>query len=99
MKENSNSLRWLVKNSKKQIPPRVIISISNIILALVSTILAIVSKYAIDSAQRAAGAKNHQEFIQFRNLIIVYGVVIMLIILGRLLLRIFTQSLTIKVQA
>ena len=99
MKENSNSLRWIVKNSKKQIPPIVIISISNIILALVSTILAIVSKYAIDSAQRAAGAKNHQEFIQFRNLIIVYGVVIMLIILGRLLLRIFTQSLTIKVQA
>lgn len=99
MKENSNSLRWIIKNSKKQIPQIVILSVSNIILALVSTMLALISKYAIDSAQKAAGAKSHQEFIQYRNMIIVYGVVIMLIIVGRLLLRIFTQSQAIKVQA
>lgn len=99
MRENSNSLRWVVKNSKKQIPQIVILSVSNMVLALVGTILSLVSKYAIDSAQNAAGAKNHHDFIQYRNLIIVYGVVIMLIIFGRLVLRIFTQSLAIKVQA
>lgn len=97
--KNSSSLRWIINNSKKEIPKIVILSISNIVLALVSTMLALVSKYAIDAAQKAAGAKNHQEFVHYRDLIIVFGVVILLIITGRLILRICAQSLTIKVQA
>lgn len=97
--KNSNSLGWIIKNSKKEIPKIIILSVSNMVLALVSTILALVSKYAIDAAQKAAGAKNHQEFIHYRNLIIVFGVAILLIISCRLLLRIYAQSLTIKIQA
>lgn len=90
--KDSNSLRWIIKNGKKQIPQIIILSISNMILALVS-------KYAIDAAQKAANAKSDLEFVHYRNLIILFGAAILLIILGRLLLRIFAQSLTIKVQA
>ena len=35
--KDSNSLRWIIKNGKKQIPKIIILSISNMILALVST--------------------------------------------------------------
>ena len=94
-----NSLGWIIKNGKKEIPKIIILSISNMLLALVSTILALVSKYAIDSAQKAAGAKTTEEFIHYRNGIIAFGVLILLIILGRLVLRIYAQSLNIKVQA
>lgn len=97
--KNSESLRWIIKNSKKEIPQIIILSISNIILALVSTMLALVSKYAIDAAQKAAGAVGRQEFLHYRNLIFVFGLVILLIISARLFLRIYAQSLTIKVQA
>lgn len=97
--KNSAGLRWIIKNSKKEIPHIIILSISNIVLALVSTGLALVSKYAIDAAQKAAGAASRQEFVHYRNLIIMFGMVILLIIIGRLLLRIYAQSLTIKVQA
>lgn len=97
--KKSNSLRWIIKNSKREIPKIIILSVSNILLALVSTMLALVSKYAIDAAQKAAGAQSHQEFEHYRNLIIVFGVIILLIISGRLILRIYAQSLTIKVQA
>ena len=49
--KNQNSLKWIIKNSKGEIPKIVILSISNILLALVATVLALVSKLAIDSAQ------------------------------------------------
>lgn len=97
--KDKESLKWIIKNGKKQIPKIVILSISNIILALVTTVLALISKYAIDAAQKAANAENHVEFLKYRNLIIVYAVFILVIIVGRLILRICYQSLTIKVQA
>ena len=96
---NSNSLGWIIKNSKKQIPRIIILSMSNMILALVTTALALVSKYAIDAAQKAANATNDAMFTHYRNWIIIYGIVILAIIAGRLLLRVYAQSLTIKVQA
>lgn len=96
---NSNSLGWIIKNSKKQIPRIIILSMSNMILALVTTALALVSKYAIDAAQKAANATNDAMFAHYRNWIIIYGIVILAIIAGRLLLRVYAQSLTIKVQA
>lgn len=98
MKDRS-SLKWIIKNGKNYIPKIFILSMSNIVLALVSTTLALVSKYAIDAAQKAAGAIKHQDFVYYRNQIIFYGIIILLIIAGRLFLRIYTQSLSIKVQA
>lgn len=68
--KNQNSLKWIIKNSKGEIPKIVILSISNILLALVATVLALVSKLAIDSAQRAATASSNAEFLHYRNLII-----------------------------
>ena len=97
--KDTKSLRWIIKNGKVQIPKIIILSISNMILASVSTVLALVSKYAIDAAQKAAGAKSDTDFAYYRNLIILYGLVILAIIAFRLILRIYTQSLSIKVQA
>ena len=68
--KNQNSLKWIIKNSKGEIPKIFILSISNILLALVATVLALVSKLAIDSAQRAATASSNAEFLHYRNLII-----------------------------
>ena len=42
--KNQNSLEWIIKNSKGEIPKIFILSISNILLALVATVLALVSK-------------------------------------------------------
>ena len=97
--KDTKSLRWIIKNGKKQIPKIIILSISNMILALVTTMLALVSKYAIDSAQKAAGAVSDANFIYYRNRIVLYGIIILAIIVLRLVLRVCTQSLTIKVQA
>ena len=97
--KNQNSLKWIIKNSKGEIPKIVILSISNILLALVATVLALVSKLAIDSAQRAATASSNAEFLHYRNLIIFNCILILVVITSRLLLRVFTQSLTIRVQA
>lgn len=97
--KNQNSLKWIIKNSKGEIPKIFILSISNILLALVATVLALVSKLAIDSAQRAATASSNAEFLHYRNLIIFNCILILVVITSRLLLRVFTQSLTIRVQA
>lgn len=97
--KDSKSLRWIMKNGKRQIPKIIILSISNVLLALVTTLLALISKYAIDAAQKAANAVDSAAFIHYRNLIIFYGLSILAIIAGRLFLRIYAQSLTIKVQA
>ena len=97
--KDTNSLRWIIKNGKRQIPKIIILSVSNMILASVATALALVSKYAIDSAQRAATAHSGAEFAHYRNQIVFYGVLILVIITFRLCLRIYTQSLAIKIQA
>lgn len=69
--KNQNSLKWIIKNSKGEIPKIVILSISNILLALVATVLALVSKLAIDSAQRAATASSMQEFLLQKLVILI----------------------------
>lgn len=97
--KDRNSLGWIIKNGKNYIPKIVMLSFSNVILALVSTALALTSKYAIDAAQKAANSVGNKEFVYYRNHIILFGLIILAIIAGRLILRIYTQSLTIKVQA
>lgn len=97
---NKNSgLKWTIKNSKKQMPWIIALSVSNIVLALIGTILALASKFAIDAAQKAATSKTNVEFVHNRNLIIIYGIIIFGIIAGRMILRIFAQSLSVKIQA
>lgn len=97
---NKNSgLRWTIKNSKRQMPWIITLSASNIVLALIGTILALASKFAIDAAQKAAMSKTDVEFLHYRNLIIIYGIIIFGIIVGRMALRILAQSLSVKIQA
>ena len=97
--KNRQTLHWLVKNSKNYIFKISILSVSNIILALVGTGLALVSKLAIDAAQGASRAETTAEFVDFRNKIIVYGVLILLIVIGRFILRLYEQSLKIRVES
>lgn len=98
MKESSG-LKWVIKNSKGYKIKIFAISFINVILALVTTLLALVSKYAIDSAQRAAEATNQAARDHYIHMIVVYGAVILAIITGRLILRVYNQSLAIRVQA
>ena len=91
--KNQNSLKWIIKNSKGEIPKIFILSISNILLALVATVLALVSKLAIDSAQRAATASSNAEFLHYRNLIIFNCILILVVITSRLLLRVLHKVL------
>ena len=98
MKKQSG-LNWIIKNYKRYIPKIVLLSAFNIVLALVNTALALVSKYAIDEAQLAANSTNSVDKAYHTNMIIVFGLVVLGIIVGRLLLRIISQSLSIKVQA
>ena len=71
--KDTKSLKWIIKNGKKEIPKILILSVSNIVLALVSTALALVSKYAIDAAQKAAVSKVQSDFVYYRNQIILWN--------------------------
>ena len=97
--KDRDSLKWIIKNGKGYIFKIVILSVSNIVLATVTTFLALISKYAIDAAQNASEAVGNQEFVHYRNQIIFYGIVILMMTMGRMVLRIYVQSLAIKVQA
>ena len=55
-KKNKAGLSWIIKNSKRQIPSVILLSVSNIVMASIVTALALFSKYTIDSAQKAAEA-------------------------------------------
>ncbi len=97
-KENSEGLRWIVKNCKRDIPYVVLISVFYIILALVNTVVALFSKYAIDAAQRAAGAEGalREKYIHD---IIMWGVIILIVISARLVIRVLASAIGIKVTA
>ncbi len=98
MKE-SKGLRWIVNNSKGYRVKIIALSLFNVFLALATTSLAVMSKYAIDSAQKAADAGSVDIRNQYIHMIIVYGIVIFCIIIGRLFLRVYNQSLAIRTQA
>lgn len=97
--KDSESLSWIIKNGKKQIPRVVFLSISNILLALSSTGMALASKSAIDAAQKAAGATGDAEVTYYTNRIAIFAAVLLFIVVTRICVRVFTQSLSIKVQA
>ena len=69
--KDRESLVWIKAKAKKQSFRIIILSIANIILALIGTGLSVLSKFAIDAAANAADAQGHDEFIKFRNQIIV----------------------------
>ena len=64
-----------------------------------TTGLAIVSKFAIDSAQRACDSVSEAEKDHYIRMIVFYCIIILLIITGRLLMHVYYQSLAVKVQA
>ena len=97
-KENSEGLRWIVKNCKKEIPFVVLLSVFFIILALVNTVIALLSKYAIDAAQHAAEATGAARDKYIHD-IIMWGIIILVVISARLILRVVSSAMGIKVQA
>ena len=97
-KENSAGLRWIIKNCKRDIPYVVLISVFYIILALVNTVVALLSKYAIDAAQHAAETEGAARDA-FIHKIIFWGVVILVVITARLVIRVLASAIGIKVTA
>ena len=97
-KENSKGLKWIVKNCKRDIPFVVLLSVFYIILALVNTAIALLSKYTIDSAQHAAEAEGALRDKYIHD-IIMWGVIVLLVITARLVIRVVASAMSIKVQA
>ncbi|MBR2213994.1 MAG: ABC transporter ATP-binding protein [Eubacterium sp.] len=97
-KENSAGLRWIIKNCKRDIPYVVLISVFYIILALVNTVVALLSKYAIDAAQHAAETEGAARDA-FIHKIFFWGVVILVVITARLVIRVLASAIGIKVTA
>ncbi len=95
----SEGLRWVINSSRGYKGKIFLLSVFNMTLALVTTVLAVISKQIIDAAQNAAGAETAavREHAIYR--IIFYGLLILAIIIGRLALRVYSQSLAIRVQA
>ena len=111
-KENSEGLRWIIKNSKREIPFVVLISVFYIALALINTLLALFSKYAIDAAQKTVESKTFTvdgktfgEIVNeiFKNpytqKIVFWTAVILAVITVRLIIRVVASAIGIKVQA
>ena len=98
MKESAG-FHWILKNSKGYKGKIFFISIFNMLLALVTTTLAVISKQIIDAAQNAAEARTDVIRTQEIHRIIFFGILIFVIIIGRLALRVYNQSLAIRVQA
>lgn len=97
--KNKESLIWIGNKSKGHISKIVILGISNIVLALIGTALSLLSKYAIDAAQNSSEAASDSRFVFYRQHIIAFGLAILVVIIFRTVLRIYAQSLSVKVQA
>jgi ATP-binding cassette subfamily B protein len=95
--KDRDTIKWLYKITKKQIPTIIFLSISNALLAAIGVSIALLSKKVIDSAVRIA-AGSDSETKDYSTLII-YGVLIFIVISLRVVTRILTQSLSVKAQA
>ncbi|MBQ5473613.1 MAG: ABC transporter ATP-binding protein, partial [Lachnospiraceae bacterium] len=111
-KDNSEGLRWIIKNCKRDIPYVVLISVLYIILALVNTVVALFSKYAIDAAQEtyekhafSIDGMSIWEIIQaaftnpYTQKILMWTGIILVVISARLLMRVAASAIGIKVTA
>ncbi len=98
MKE-SKGLYWIINHSKGYRGKIIALSLFNVLLALANTSLAVVSKYALDAAQKAAEVPQGDVRSHYIKMVVVFGVVLFLIIVGRIALRIINQSLNIRTQA
>lgn len=95
--KDRESIKWLYKITKKQIPKIVLLSFNNAILALVSVCVALLSKRIVDVAVGIAATPSNDK--RDYTMLVVFGLAMMVVITARVLIRIFTQNLTVKVQA
>lgn len=95
--KDRESIKWLYKITKKQIPKIVLLSINNAILALVSVCVALLSKKIVDAAVEIAAIPLNDE--RDYTMLIIFGAAMLAVITARVLIRIFTQNLTVEVQA
>lgn len=86
--KDKETLKWILKKSNKFIPYIILLSFVNIVYACMSVVSAMVSKYVIDAA---TGKNLHQ--------VIVYGVTLFFVILGRVLMNIASSSMEVTIQA
>ncbi len=88
-----------MKNSRHQWLKIIFISLFNIVLALVSTAIAAVSKFAIDAAYKSSIATTKSLKDRYFKEIVFFGIIILVIILLRMIIRIVAQSITVRVAA
>ncbi|MBR3644910.1 MAG: ABC transporter ATP-binding protein [Lachnospiraceae bacterium] len=95
--KKKSSVLWIYKNTKMHIPKIILLSVINGILAFIGVALALLSKRIIDSAVKIAGNGNSGD--KEYDELIVFGVLLLVVITVRLILRITVQSVSVKVQA
>lgn len=83
---NGGGLKWIIKNSKKQIFPIIIVTIFYCILAFIGVYNALISKSVVDSAVNGN-----------MNGVVFYGITFAVIIFIQLLMRIITRSWYFKI--
>lgn len=86
--KDRDTLKWLLNKSRKFIPYIIILSVVNVVYAGMSVLSAMVSKYVIDAA---TGKNLHN--------VIVFGVTLFLVILGRVVMNIISSSMEVTIQA
>lgn len=95
--KDRESIKWLYKITKKQIPNIILLSLNNAVLALIGVAVALLSKKIVDVAVEIAATSEKAD--RDYTMLIVFGVAMLAAITARVLVRIFTQSLSVKVQA
>lgn len=97
MLKNKSSIKWLYKITRKQVPRIIVLSVCNAILAMIGVAVALLSKRIIDEAVIIASTQGNQrkDYIG----LVTFGGLLLAVISFRLILRIITQSTSIKTQA
>lgn len=95
--KDRDSIKWLYKITRKQIPKIVLLSINNAILAIIGVAVALLAKKIVDTAVNVASKSGNAD--ENYSLLLIYGIAMFCVITARVVIRIFTQSLTVKIQA
>lgn len=95
MRDRDN-IKWLYKITRKYIPKIIVLSFSNAILAIIGVLVALLSKKIVDIAVEIA--KVPKETTSY-TMLLVFGIAMLFTITLRLVIRVFTQSLSVRVQA
>lgn len=85
--KKENTQKWIIDNSKKELPMLVLLVIGNALFAVCGVLTALFSKNIIDCAQNG----NRSELVH-------YGIILFAIFAAQIILRMLMKSLEVRVQ-